>query len=150
MASTLATTTATTKMHSLIFAAGVIYCSSSSSSSSINSRLATEPTFWQHGPKKAVSRLSNIGPLSTTHTTPYVHGDGVCHTTHPQADFPWSICPQLEQCRCGRRQGWKYVADKLPKTCGSEWLPSWLSSNQAWKTSQGGCDINGPTRYSIQ
>ena len=58
-----------------------------------------------------------------------VHRVGRCISHPPWADFPWSISPQLEQCR--RRKGvrWKYLAETFPKTYRSvlALAPSWLS-----------------------
>ena len=77
-------------------------------------------------------------PVSATvpYTTLYI--------TPLWADSPRSISPQLEQCR-----RWKHLAETTPKTYHSVLAPSWLSSNRAWKTARGVCDIHRCTRYTV-
>ena len=58
----------------------------------------------------------------------------------PWADCPWSISPQLEQCRCQTGRCWKRLAENFPKTSRLVLAPSWLSSNRAWETTPGVCD----------
>ena len=62
--------------------------------------------------------------------------DGVYHL--PWGDFPCSISPQSEQRRCQKDRLWKQLAESFPKTYRSVLLPSWLSSDRAWKTAPGG------------
>ena len=55
-------------------------------------------------------------------------------------DFPCSVSPQLELCRChnGRRR--KHLAESFPKTYRSvlALAPSWLSNNRGWRPPQTG------------
>ena len=68
-----------------------------------------------------------------------LHIDATVYITHPWADFPRSIYPQLEQCRSQTSRRWKALAESFPKTRRSVLAPSWLSSNRAWKAAAGGC-----------
>ena len=44
---------------------------------------------------------------------------------------------------------WKYLAKSFPKTCRLILATSWLSSNRAWKTTPGVCDIHRRTWYTV-
>ena len=59
----------------------------------------------------------------------------------PWADFPWSIFPQLEKCRRQQGRRCKHLAERSLQAYRSVVVPSWLSSNRAWKTAPGVCDI---------
>ena len=69
-----------------------------------------------------------------------------------------ATCPQvgyLQQCRCQKGRRCDQLAESFPETYRSVLAPSRLSSNRAWKTTPGCCDIhdiyrpyNGLTRYS--
>ena len=49
---------------------------------------------------------------------------------------------------CAKKVGVENMLPRLFRRCGyrSVLLPSWFSSNRAWKTAPGGCDIHRRTR----
>ena len=55
----------------------------------------------------------------------------VYYVTPPQAAFPWSISPQLEQCRRKKYRCWKHLPESVPKTYRSVLAPSWLRVEQS-------------------
>ena len=97
-------------------------------------------------PTKHRSVETHIHPLLRLIRTVY-DGRGVYHPAC--AEFSWSISPQLKQYRCPKRRRWKHLADSCPKTYRSMLAPSWLSSNRAWKTAPGVCDIYRRLRYLL-
>ena len=63
------------------------------------------------------------------------------YTTHPWADFHGRYLHSWNSvCQNGRR--WKHLTKTLTKTHRSVLAPSGLSSNRAWKTAPGVCDIH--------
>ena len=44
---------------------------------------------------------------------------------------------------------WKHLAESFPKAYRSVLASSWLSSNRAWKTLPGGCDVHRRLRYLV-
>ena len=80
--------------------------------------------------------------VSQTHRTV---DDGVYHI--PLDRFPML---DISTCRCRKGRRCKHLVENFPKTCRLVLGPSWLSSNRAWKTAPGGCDIYRRVRQVVQ
>ena len=82
--------------------------------------------FWkEENPDNKTSQLP--------HTTVYI--------THPWADFTVDMST-VGIASVPKRSALEYIDESFPKTYRSVLAPFWLSSNRAWKTAPGVCDIH--------